>query len=127
MPKGSQVALGISQIHSEGSQNPYVRTKSDLISHIYKSFYKDDSNMDGAEIEVSFMIQIVAPDFKVKVRDVKVLSTFFSLFTIGICPYFLPVPGRTGHCGFSPEQSSRDKRLYYMDVVMSATLLYIVS
>lgn len=84
MPKGSQVTVDISQIHSEGPQSPRALTKSGLKGHICKSFYKANSNVDGAEVKESFMIQRVAPDFKVKVRDVDMLWTFFSLFTIGI-------------------------------------------
>lgn len=76
--------MDISQIHSEGPQSPRALTKSGLKGHICKSFYKANSNVDGAEIKESFMIQRVAPDFKVKVRDVDRLWTFFSLFTIGI-------------------------------------------
>lgn len=58
--------------------------------------------MDGAEVKESFMIQRVAPDFKVKVRDMDVLRTFFSLFAIGIWLYFLPLTGSIEHCGFPP-------------------------
>lgn len=67
----------ISQTHSESLQSPHVLTKSDL-KGICESFYKDDSKVDEPdELKESFVNQRVAPDFKVKVRDVDMLWTFF--------------------------------------------------
>lgn len=64
----------ISQTHGESLQSPHVLRKSDL-KGICKSFYKDDSKVD--ELGELKAIQRVAPDFKVKVRDVEMLWTFF--------------------------------------------------
>lgn len=69
--------MGISQIHREGSQRLHMLTKSVLEGHICKSFDRSDSNVDLAEIKVSFMMQLVAPVFELAVRDVDMTAWLF--------------------------------------------------
>lgn len=77
MPKGSQVTLGISQIHSEGSQSSHILTKSVLEGHICKSFYRANPNQDLAEIKESFMTQMVVLAFEPVARDTDMTVQLF--------------------------------------------------
>lgn len=126
LPKGSQVTLGISQIHSEGSQSSHILTKSVLEGHICKSFYRANPNQDLAEIKESFMTQMVVLAFEPVARDTDMTVQLF-LSTICIWPYILPVSGSTGRWFSSPDQSSRNKTLYYMDAIIPAALLNLIS
>lgn len=86
MPKGSQVIMGISQIHSEGSQSPHILTKSVLKVHICKSFYKAESNVDLSEFKESFTTQLVAPALEPAVRDEDMTAQLF------VSLYYLDLP-----------------------------------